>query len=59
MRGAASFLAGHATLLRASPDTRRRIGVFQPEPATLVALTRSVKAAFDPLGMFNPGRMGS
>jgi len=28
-----------------------------PEPPARAALTRSVKAAFDPLGLFNPGRM--
>ena len=30
---------------------------FPPEPPARAALTRSVKAAFDPLGLFNPGRM--
>ncbi len=30
---------------------------FPPEPSARAALTRAVKAAFDPLGLFNPGRM--
>jgi glycolate oxidase FAD binding subunit len=30
---------------------------FPTEPPARTALTRSVKAAFDPLGLFNPGRM--
>jgi len=30
---------------------------FPPEPPARAALTRAVKAAFDPLGLFNPGRM--
>lgn len=30
---------------------------FPPEPPAHAALTRAVKAAFDPLGLFNPGRM--
>ncbi len=30
---------------------------FPPEPPARAALTRAVKAAFDPLGIFNPGRM--
>jgi glycolate oxidase FAD binding subunit len=30
---------------------------FPPEPPARAALTRSVKAAFDPLRLFNPGRM--
>jgi glycolate oxidase FAD binding subunit len=48
---------GHATLLRASEETRGRVPVFPPEPPERAALTRSVKASFDPLGLFNPGRM--
>jgi len=30
---------------------------FPPEPPARAALTRAVKAAFDPLSLFNPGRM--
>jgi glycolate oxidase FAD binding subunit len=30
---------------------------FPPEPPARAALTRSIKTAFDPLGIFNPGRM--
>jgi FAD/FMN-containing dehydrogenase len=30
---------------------------FPAEPPARAALTRAVKAAFDPLGLFNPGRM--
>lgn len=48
---------GHAVLLRASDETRERIAPFAPEPPERAALTRSVKAAFDPNGLFNPGRM--
>jgi glycolate oxidase FAD binding subunit len=57
IRAVASSHGGHATLLRASAATRGRVPVFQPEPESLAALSRSVKAAFDPLGIFNPGRM--
>jgi glycolate oxidase FAD binding subunit len=53
----AAKVGGHATLLRASEETRGRVAVFPPEPPERAALTRSVKAAFDPLGLFNPGRM--
>ncbi|HEV2563325.1 MAG TPA: FAD-binding protein [Rhizomicrobium sp.] len=49
---------GHATLMRASVETRSRIPVFPPEEEIRAALTRSVKAAFDPKDLFNPGRMG-
>jgi glycolate oxidase FAD binding subunit len=45
------------TLIRASETTRRHAQVFPAETPTRAALTRAVKAAFDPLGIFNPGRM--
>jgi len=57
IRAAAAANGGYSTVLRAGKVTRRRIPVFQPEPPLLAALSRSVKAAFDPLGLFNPGRM--
>jgi glycolate oxidase FAD binding subunit len=48
---------GHATLVRANEDTRNRIAPFPPLSSERLTLTRAVKAAFDPLGLFNPGRM--
>jgi len=48
---------GHATLVRAAAEVRARVAVFEPEPAALAALSRRVKASFDPLGILNPGRM--
>lgn len=54
---------GHATLWRegqasASTNTQdKTIAVFQPQPEPLAALTRRVKASFDPTGILNPGRM--
>jgi glycolate oxidase FAD binding subunit len=48
---------GHAILMRASEDVRTRVPVFPAEPPALAAITRSVKAAFDPLSLVNPGRM--
>lgn len=48
---------GHVTLMRADEATRERLGVFGDESPVLAQLTRSVKSAFDPLGLFNPGRM--
>jgi glycolate oxidase FAD binding subunit len=50
---------GHATLVRASEDTRMHLAVFPPLTPARLALTKSVKAAFDPLGLFNSGRMYS
>lgn len=48
---------GHATLIRASAATRAAVPVFQPQPAPLAALSRRLKAQFDPKGILNPGRM--
>jgi glycolate oxidase FAD binding subunit len=45
-----------AFLLRADAETRAQIAPFPEEDKTHAALTRSVKAAFDPLHIFNPGR---
>ncbi len=48
---------GHAVLMRADAQTRADVDVFEKEDPVRAQLTRSVKAAFDPLGLFNPGRM--
>jgi glycolate oxidase FAD binding subunit len=48
---------GHATLFHADAETRAQLEVFQPLPPPLAALTSRVKQAFDPKGLFNPGRM--
>ena len=48
---------GHATLIRADDATRRTTPCFQPPDPALAALTARVKAAFDPEGILNPGRM--
>jgi glycolate oxidase FAD binding subunit len=55
IRGA--LKSGHAMLFRADDETRNRQEVFPPQPAALAALTERVKRAFDPKGIFNPGRM--
>jgi glycolate dehydrogenase FAD-binding subunit len=49
--------SGHATLIKASPALRRAVRVFEPPPASLAALSRRVKDAFDPKHILNPGRM--
>jgi glycolate oxidase FAD binding subunit len=48
---------GHATLIRAGAQARAAIDVFQPLDPGLMALTASLKKAFDPVGILNPGRM--
>ncbi|MGE0253712.1 MAG: glycolate oxidase subunit GlcE [Alphaproteobacteria bacterium] len=58
VRGAvAAAGGGHATLLRAADAVRAAVPVFEPQPAGLAALSRRVKAQFDPQGILNPGRM--
>lgn len=57
LRSITGRFGGHATLLRANASARERVHTFEPEGPTRAALTRSVKHAFDPEGIFNPGRM--
>jgi glycolate oxidase FAD binding subunit len=48
---------GHATLIRAAPQVRAAVEVFQPLEAGPAKLSRRLKSAFDPAGILNPGRM--
>ncbi len=57
VRAATDAAGGHATLIRAEEEMRRRLAVFQPQAPALAALSRRVKEQLDPLGIFNPGRM--
>jgi glycolate oxidase FAD binding subunit len=57
IRRVLAVFRGHATLIRADQATRAGIDVFQPLPPGLMGLTRRLKAAFDPAGILNPGRM--
>lgn len=50
---------GHATLVRAAPELRRSVDVFEPQPGPLAALSARLKAEFDPIGILNPGRMAA
>ena len=54
IREAAAQAGGHATLFRA---TDKAAGVFTPLQPALVNIHRNLKQAFDPAGIFNPGRM--
>jgi glycolate oxidase FAD binding subunit len=53
IQAAASAAGGHATRFRGGP----RDQVFQPLPAGLMRIHQRLKQAFDPAGLFNPGRM--
>lgn len=57
IRAAIARHGGHATLLRAATPVRKSVPVFEPLSEEVFALTRRVKEAFDPKGIFNPGRM--
>jgi len=57
IRRAAAIHGGHATLIRAEPAVRAAVEVFQPLSPPVERLTRDLKAAFDPAGILNPGRM--
>ena len=58
LRAELGDFAGHATLIRASEETRARLSVFQPEPAPVAALAEGLRRQFDPKGILNPGVMG-
>jgi glycolate oxidase FAD binding subunit len=54
VRDAAKRHKGHATLFRAADKTA---GCFSPLEPVLDRVQRELKSAFDPAGIFNPGRM--
>lgn len=54
VRDATAAAGGHATLFRGAD---RSAGVFAPLKSPLDRIHRELKRAFDPDGVFNPGRM--
>ncbi|HEX7201101.1 MAG TPA: FAD-binding protein [Dongiaceae bacterium] len=48
---------GHATLLRASDEVRRRVDVFHPRAGGVAALEERVRLSFDPKTILNRGRL--
>jgi glycolate oxidase FAD binding subunit len=60
MRAAAAATGGHATLFRAGAGDAAlaRNAVFHPLAPTVAGIQRRLKQAFDPAGIFNPGRLG-
>jgi glycolate oxidase FAD binding subunit len=58
IRAAAAAVQGHATLFRAAADGAPGVRRFDAESPALQAITKRLREAFDPQGIFNPGRMG-
>jgi glycolate oxidase FAD binding subunit len=58
IRAAAAAAGGHATLFRAGSAQTSRDAVFQPLTPVVAGIQRRLKQAFDPAGIFNPGRLG-
>ena len=54
VRARAAELGGHALAFRGGD---RQGDVFHPLPAPLMTIHRRLKQAFDPAGIFNPGRL--
>ena len=54
IRAAVQKVGGHATLFRGGDKS---LGVFHPLAPAIAAIHRNLKNAFDPSGIFNPGRM--
>jgi glycolate oxidase FAD binding subunit len=57
LRAAVAQAGGHATLVRAPAEVRAAVAVFEPLPDPLMRVTAGIKAALDPAGIFNAGRM--
>jgi glycolate oxidase FAD binding subunit len=43
--------------VRASAETKARLGPFQPQPAPIEAITAGLRAKFDPKNILNTGLM--
>ncbi|MFA9440725.1 glycolate oxidase subunit GlcE [Uliginosibacterium sp. sgz301328] len=54
VRAVAQAAGGHATAFRGAP---RGYSVFHPLTSAMLAVQRRIKQAFDPAGIFNPGRI--
>lgn len=59
LRAGLGVFDGHARLVRASEDTRRRFPMFQPQSPGVERLSEGLRARFDPRGILNKGLMGT
>ena len=60
LRAAAEVVGGSASVfVAASADPESASGQFDPNSAALAQIHARVKQAFDPAGIFNPGRLAA
>jgi glycolate oxidase FAD binding subunit len=57
VRERAGGAGGHAMLLRAPEEVRRKVDVFHPQEPGIAALSERVRQSFDPKQVLNRGRM--
>ncbi len=58
LRDALGDIKGHATLVRASDETKTNIPVFHSEGAGIERINQGLRSKFDPRAILNTGRMG-
>jgi glycolate oxidase FAD binding subunit len=57
IRRVTASIGGAATLVRAGDDVRAAVDCFEPPDRGAETIARRLKAAFDPAGILNPGRL--
>jgi glycolate oxidase FAD binding subunit len=57
VRARVDAVGGHATLIRAAEQIRRKVEVFHPQGSGLASLSERVRHSFDPKNILNRGRM--
>jgi glycolate oxidase FAD binding subunit len=57
LRSHVARLGGHCTVFRSADALQTSVDVFTPLPTPVLKIHHALKHAFDPAGIFNPGRM--
>lgn len=57
LRHVVAAMGGHSTLFRGGRPFDRELDVFEPLAPEVMAVHRRLKRAFDPSGVFSPGRL--
>lgn len=58
LRAIIGAINGHATLVRATPETCSHLSMFHSQPVLLDLLSKNLRNKFDPNQILNPGLMG-